>query len=53
MRTGFEKLSQVLTDGLMRQLGDDRKLVLFSDSRQDAAKLAAGMEKRHYQDLTE
>ena len=28
-----------------------RRLVLFSDSRQDAAKLSAGLEKRHYQDL--
>lgn len=51
MQTGFEKVSQVLTDSLARSLGDDRRLVLFSDSRQDAAKLAAGIEKRHYQDL--
>lgn len=50
MRTGFEKISQVLSDGLLRQLGQ-RKLILFSDSRQDAAKLSAGIEKRHYQDL--
>ncbi len=50
MRTGFEKISQVLSDGLLRQLSQ-RKLILFSDSRQDAAKLSAGMEKRHYQDL--
>jgi len=51
MGTGYEKISQVLADALLRQLGDDRKLVLFSDSRQDAAKLAAGLEKRHYQDM--
>lgn len=51
MRTGFEKVTQVLTDSLLRQLGDDRKLVVFSDSRQDAAKLSAGIELRHYQDL--
>lgn len=52
MRTGFEKAAQVLGDALLRELpGPARKLVLFSDSRQDAAKLSAGFEKRHYQDL--
>ncbi len=52
MRTGFEKVSQVLGDALLRELRRRRrKLVLFSDSRQDAAKLSAGFEKRHYQDL--
>ncbi|MGI9100177.1 MAG: helicase-related protein [Solirubrobacteraceae bacterium] len=51
MGTGFEKISQVLVDGLLRRLGEPRKLVLFSDSRQDAAKLSAGLEKSHYQDL--
>jgi hypothetical protein len=51
MRTGFEKVSQVLGDALLRDLGGSRKLVLFSDSRQDAAKLSAGFEKRHYQDV--
>lgn len=51
MRTGFEKVSQVLSDALLRQVGDERKLVVFSDSRPDAAKLAAGLEMRHYQDL--
>src|SRR5262249_43157095 len=38
-------------DSLLRELEGARKLVLFSDSRQDAAKLSAGFEKRHYQDL--
>ena len=51
MRTGFEKVGQVLADALLRELGGpERKLVSFSDSRQDAAKMAAGLEKRHYQD---
>ena len=51
MRTGFEKVGQVLADALLRELGGSgRKLVSFSDSRQDAAKMAAGLEKRHYQD---
>ena len=51
MGTGFEKISQVLVDSLLRRLGEPRKIVLFSDSRQDAAKLSAGLEKSHYQDL--
>ena len=51
MRTGFEKISQVLADALLRNIGDPKKLVLFSDSRSDAAKLSAGFEKRHYQDV--
>ncbi len=55
MGTGYEKLAQVLVDSLVRELrvsGEQaRRLVLFSDSRQDAAKLSAGLEKRHHQDL--
>ena len=51
MRTGFEKVSQVLADSLLRMVGEPRKVVLFSDSRTDAAKLSAGFEKRHYQDV--
>lgn len=53
MRTGFEKVAQVLSDALLREMlsdGPSRKLVAFSDSRQDAAKLALGLEKRHHQD---
>ncbi|MYX14706.1 DEAD/DEAH box helicase [Streptomyces sp. SID8374] len=53
MRTGFEKINQVLSDELAEQFTDpaERKLIVFTDSRQDAAKLSAGMELRHYQDL--
>ena len=55
MRTGFTKITQVLSDALLRQMpqscgGSSRKLVVFSDSRQDAAKLSAGMRRLHYQD---
>ena len=56
-RTGFQKASQVLAGGLLREMpaatDEDatRKLVVFSDSRQDAAKLAAGMERDHYRDV--
>jgi len=56
-RTGFDKIAQVLADSLLRFIGsgqgastDSRKLVLFSDSRQDAAKLAAGMNMAHFLD---
>lgn len=52
MRTGFEKFNQVLTDELLTRLpSQQRKLVVFSDSRADAAKLASGLGLRHYQDL--
>jgi DEAD/DEAH box helicase domain-containing protein len=52
-RTGFQKVNQVLADGLLRQMPDlrTRKLVVFTDSRQDAAKLSAGIELDHYRDL--
>ena len=56
-RTGFQKASQVLASGLLREVptstqdNTSRKLVIFSDSRQDAAKLAAGMERDHYRDV--
>lgn len=51
-RTGFQKATQVLSSTLMREVGpENRKLVVFSDSRQDAARLAAGMERDHYRDM--
>ncbi|MCU1336685.1 MAG: box helicase [Bryobacterales bacterium] len=53
-RTGFQKLAQILSDVLLREVGSEnpggRKLVVFSDSRQDAAKLSAGMRFAHYRD---
>ncbi|MFY9584174.1 MAG: DEAD/DEAH box helicase, partial [Candidatus Acidiferrales bacterium] len=54
-RTGFQKISQVLCDTLLRQIPhtaerNNRKLVVFSDSRQDAAKISAGMRVAHYRD---
>lgn len=57
-RTGFQKACQVMASGLLREMPvpipnsrSSRKLVIFSDSRQDAAKLGAGMERDHYQDM--
>ncbi|MEW6402720.1 MAG: DEAD/DEAH box helicase [Chloroflexota bacterium] len=55
MRTGFQRIAQVLSDTLMREMPhtpqqSSRKLVVFSDSRQDAAKLSAGMRFAHYRD---
>ncbi|VTT98805.1 dead deah box helicase : Helicase OS=Mesorhizobium alhagi CCNWXJ12-2 GN=MAXJ12_25728 PE=4 SV=1: DEAD: Helicase_C: DUF1998 [Gemmataceae bacterium] len=56
-RTGFQKIAQVLSDAVLRHIGlghgaasESRKLVLFSDSRQDAAKLAAGVNMAHWLD---
>ena len=53
--TGVQKVNQILADGLIRILksygANSAKLVLFSDSRQAAAKLSAGIELDHYRDL--
>jgi DEAD/DEAH box helicase domain-containing protein len=53
-RTGFQKMAQVLSDAVLREIGSSspeaQKLVVFSDSRQDAAKLSAGMRFAHYRD---
>lgn len=46
---GFQKLNQLLADKLLC-LQDERNLVIFTDSRQDAAKLSAGIEMDHYRD---
>lgn len=49
-RTGFQKSCQVISSALCREMLT-KKLVIFSDSRQDAAKLAAGMERDHFRDM--
>jgi DEAD/DEAH box helicase domain-containing protein len=53
-RTGFSKVSQLLSKELFYLLPgneDYRKLVVFSDSREDAASIANGIERSHYNDL--
>jgi ATP-dependent helicase YprA (DUF1998 family) len=53
-RTGFAKTTQIFAKELMYQLPDseaERKLVVFSDSREDAAQIANGIERNHFTDL--
>lgn len=51
-RTGFSKVSQILTKELFYNLPEEfRKLIVFSDSREDAAQLSNGVERDHYRDL--
>jgi ATP-dependent helicase YprA (DUF1998 family) len=52
MGSGFQRIVQLLCDSLIREMSQqqNRKLVLFSDSRQDAAKLSTGIKTAHYLD---
>ncbi len=51
-RTGFSKLTQLLSKELFHFLPDSsRKVVVFSDSREEAAALANGIERSHHLDL--
>ncbi len=50
--SGFQRVAQLLCDSLMREMDPERrKLVLFSDSRADAAKLSTGVKLDHYRDV--
>lgn len=53
--TGLQKVNQILADSLIRTLKNAKetntKVVLFSDSRQSAAKLSAGIELDHFRDV--
>ena len=51
-RTGFSKMIQILSKELFYQLNDEqKKLIVFSDSREEAARVSNGIERSHYQDL--
>lgn len=51
-RSGFKRSNQILSKELMYQLPDDnRKLIGFSDSRQDAAEQSYGIAQEHYRDM--
>ncbi len=52
-RTGLQKVIQILTQTLQAtvQVQSERKTIIFSDSRQDAAKYAVGIQWSHYQDM--
>lgn len=51
-RTGISRSNQILSKELIYQLsGDKPKLLGFSDSRQDAADQAYGIEREHYRDM--
>ncbi len=56
--TGVQKVNQLMADSLFSAMqnysGDEdfsEKLIIFSDSRQGAAKLSSGIELDHYRDL--
>ncbi|MHB1687814.1 MAG: DEAD/DEAH box helicase [Ignavibacteriaceae bacterium] len=53
-RTGFAKATQMFAKELIYQLpgtDSERKLVVFTDSREDAAQIANGIERNHFTDL--
>lgn len=51
-RTGFSKMMQILSKELFYQLDENnKKLIVFSDSREEAARTSNGIERNHYQDL--
>ena len=53
MGTGLQKVIQILTQSLQGTIEsqDKRKTIIFSDSRQDAAKYAVGIQWSHHQDM--
>ena len=53
MGTGLQKVIQILTQTLQATIEEQskRKTIIFSDSRQDAAKYAVGLQWAHYRDM--
>lgn len=56
LKTGLNATSQLLADRAVGALGMNdgkpQKLITFTDSRDDAADVAAGLERNHFWDLT-
>jgi Lhr-like helicase len=54
-RTGYSQVTQVLASSLLKQLSpadeDNRKLLIFSDSRSAAADLSNKLERNNYSDV--
>jgi len=51
-RIGFSKMIQILSKEFFYQLdNENKKLIVFSDSREEAARVSNGIERSHYQDL--
>lgn len=51
-RTGFSKSIQILAKETFHNLSENnRKLLVFSDSREEAARTSNGIERSHYRDL--
>lgn len=51
-RTGFSKVSQLLSKEFFVTLPKSaRKIVVFSDSREDAARISSGIERNHFSDF--
>ena len=53
MGTGLQKIIQILTQTMQATVTEQpkRKTIIFSDSRQDAAKYAVGLQWAHYRDM--
>jgi len=52
MGLGFSRVAQILSGAVLRQLPpQQRKLVVFSDSRQDAARIGPDLARNHFQDV--
>lgn len=52
MGIGYSRAAQVLSGAILRTMNDsNRKLVLFSDSRQDAATNGPDLSRNHYSDV--
>jgi len=52
--TGATRVAQIVVDRVVRAIGDgdaDGRTIVFTDSRDDAANTAAGMELNHFRDL--